>query len=58
MGDSFICSVKAQYPTVKTVLYSNHANVEQVAHSCGADAWALKSDGIIRLREVVASTLS
>ena len=56
-GDTFISTVAAQYPQVCTVLFSNHYNVEAAAKACGADAWMLKSDGILRLREIIAGLL-
>ncbi len=56
-GDAYILMAKVEYPTLKTVLFSNHANVEQAAKACGADAWMLKMSGITRLREIVADLL-
>lgn len=52
-GDALIAAAKAQYPAVKTMLYSNHANVHEACIVCGADAWMRKTEGISRLRELV-----
>lgn len=57
-GDTFITLVAARYPAVKSVLFSNHATVGEVARACNADAWMLKSDGILRLREIIAGLLT
>lgn len=56
-GDDFILLVKAEYPNVKTVLYSNHSDVDKAATACNADAWMRKTDGIVRLRTVVTEVL-
>lgn len=56
-GDVLITKVKAQYPGVKTVLFSNHAHVGQIAQACGADAWMLKTEGVLRLREIIAGLM-
>ena len=53
MGDALIAEVKTRHPGVKTVLFSNHANIEPVARAVGADAWMLKIEGIVRLREII-----
>jgi len=53
-GDALIALVRADFSGVKTVLFSNHAEVKTVAQACGADAWLRKYEGISRLREVVA----
>lgn len=53
-GDEFVRLLKASHPAIKTLLYSNHANVHEAAADSGADAWLRKSDGIRRLREMVA----
>jgi len=57
-GDDFIREVKTTRPGLKTLLYSNHTNVGEAAAASGADAWLRKSDGIRRLREIVAQQLS
>ncbi len=57
-GDAFICLVKTQFPGVCTLLYSNHANIEQTAIACGADGWIRKTDDIFRLRALVAALLT
>jgi two-component system phosphate regulon response regulator PhoB len=56
-GDDLITAVKAHNPCVKTVLFSNHANIEPAARGVGADAWMLKTEGILRLREIVTELL-
>ncbi len=57
-GDTFICMVAAHYPGVKSVLFSNHSTVNKAAQTCNADAWMLKSEGIFRLREIIAGLLA
>lgn len=56
-GDAFITLVQQQYPATKTMLFSNHPDVDVAARACHADAWMVKNQGIKRLREVVASVL-
>jgi len=56
-GDTLITTVKAQYPTIPTILFSNHINVQEAAAACHADAWFRKSDDILRLRKMVADLL-
>jgi len=56
-GDAFITQVQARAPKVKTVLFSNHFDVDDAARACHADAWLLKSEGIQRLRETLARVL-
>lgn len=53
MGDTLISLVKTQYPAVKTILFSNHTDVDRAAEAVGADAWFRKIDGIIKLRQLV-----
>lgn len=53
-GDTLIFRNKQEYPGMRSILYSNHAAVDQVAGVCGADAWMRKSEGIQRLRDIVA----
>ena len=57
MGDAFITLVRDRYPGVKTVLFSNYANVDDGARASHADAWMVKNDGILRLREIVSLLL-
>ena len=57
-GNAFICQVKAETPGVCALLYSNHANIEQTAAACGADAWIRKTDDIFRLRAIIAELLA
>jgi DNA-binding NtrC family response regulator len=57
-GDTLIAAVRGSYPTLRTVLYSNHAHVDEAAQACGADAWVRKSEGIQRLRQVIGGLLA
>ena len=57
-GDALIVAVKAQFPEVKTVLYSNHAHVNEAAAECGADAWFRKMDSAVHMRQVITGLLS
>lgn len=57
-GDDFITQMNGRYPDIKTVLYSNHTHVDEAARASGADAWLRKSEGIIRLRAVIAELLN
>lgn len=56
-GNILVCQAKAAYPAMKTLLYSNHADVNIAANACRADAWIRKTEGILRLREVVNGLL-
>lgn len=56
-GDALILLIKLDYPNVKTVLFSNHNDVNMVAESSGADAWMRKSEGIHRLSQIIADQL-
>ena len=56
-GDAFITLVKERFPGIKTILFSNHTNVDEGGRASHADAWMVKSDGIKRLREMVAGLL-
>ncbi len=56
-GDAYILLVKVEFPQVKTLLFSNHPDVEEAARACGADAWMLKTEGIQRLRNIVVELL-
>ena len=53
-GDALIVWAKSQVPAIKTILFSNHLQVEELASACGADAAYRKIDGIVRLRQLVA----
>ncbi len=57
-GDALIATAKAQYPGLKAILYSNHAHVEEACAACGADACMRKTEGIMRLRELIKQMLS
>lgn len=52
-GDALITYAKSHCPAMKTMLYSNHASVDEIADACHADAWFRKSDDIFRLRQLV-----
>jgi len=56
-GDAFIYFIKVEFPNVKTMLFSNHTDIAEVARISGADAWMMKSEGIYRLREIIADLL-
>ncbi len=56
-GDAFITLVQERYPGVKTVLFSNHGNVDEAGRACHADAWMVKSDGIKCLQQLIAALL-
>lgn len=53
-GDALILKLKAQYPGIKAILFSNHYEVNRLAASSGADAWMRKTEGIQRLRQMIA----
>lgn len=57
MGDKLIATAKAQYPAIKTILYSNHAHVDEAATICGADGWFRKMDNSANLRQMIAKLL-
>jgi len=56
-GDALIALAKQQYPTIKAILYSNHADVDVIAAACGADAWLRKYEGILKLRTLISTVL-
>jgi DNA-binding NtrC family response regulator len=56
-GDALVLRIRAEYPAMKTLLFSCHNDVDQAAKSSGADAWMRKTDGIVRLRQVIADLL-
>jgi DNA-binding response OmpR family regulator len=45
-GKSIITTLKRHYPAIKTLLFSGDQEgaLMKEAHSCGADAWLVKSD--------------
>ena len=56
-GDALIIWAKAQYPGMKTILFSNHPEVDEIAAACGADAAFRKVEGMIPLRQLVSRLL-
>ncbi len=56
-GDALIRWAKARYPDMKTMLFSNHPEVEEIAVACGADAAFRKMAGIAEFRQVVMALL-
>ena len=57
-GDELIVTAKTQYPGIKTILYSNHTHVEEACASSGADGCMRKTEGIVRLRQLVKEVLA
>ena len=57
-GDALIVTVRAQYPAIKTILFSNHIHVETAAVACGADSWFRKMDDTARLRQLMNDLLA
>lgn len=57
-GDALICWAKTRYPGMKTILFSNHLEVNEIAAACGADAALRKVDGIGPLRRLVSCLTS
>jgi len=57
-GDELIRLVKVQHPGLKTLLFSNHADVDKAAAEVGADAWLRKIEGVHQLRETIRELLS
>jgi len=57
-GDALICWAKTRYPGMKTILFSNHLEVNEIAAACGADAALRNVDGIGTLRRLVACLTS
>jgi len=49
-GDALIAWVKVQLPEMKTILFSNHPKVNEIAVECGADAAFRKDESIAKLR--------
>ncbi len=56
-GDTLISRAKALYPAMKTLLYSNHTDVDTAAAQVGADAWFRKIEGVVRLRQTIRPLL-
>jgi len=56
-GDALIYLLKVEFPALKTMLFSNHTDIVEIGRISGADAWMMKSDGIHRLREIIAGLL-
>ncbi|MHB9132688.1 MAG: response regulator [Armatimonadota bacterium] len=56
-GDSLITLAKTQYPAMKTILYSNHSDVDKAAAVVGADAWFRKIEGVTLLRQTISKLL-
>jgi len=56
-GDALISLAKTEYPAMKTMLFSNHNDVNKAAEGAGADAWFRKIDGIARLRQAIGKLL-
>ena len=54
-GDGLILWAKAHASGIKTILFSNHPQVDEIAAACGADASFRKTEGIIRMRQMVNS---
>lgn len=52
-GDALIHWAKSHYPDIKSILYSNHPQVDEIAKSCGANSAFRKIEGIVKLRQLV-----
>jgi DNA-binding NtrC family response regulator len=52
-GDALIAWAKMQYPGMKTILFSNHPQVDEIAATYGADAAFRKIEGIVKLRQLM-----
>lgn len=57
-GDDLISLIKTRYPFMKTVLFSNHARVNDACLQCHADAFFRKLEGITRLRQITSNLLA
>jgi DNA-binding NtrC family response regulator len=57
-GDALILWAKAHDPGIKTILFSNHPQVDEIATACGADAAFRKTEGILKMRQLVSNLLS
>lgn len=57
-GDIFITAVKLLYPTIITLLASNHLYLKEAALACGADACFRKMEGNAALRQLLTELLS
>ena len=56
-GDELITRVKGRFPILRTVLFSNHAHVDQAARASGADAWVRKIEGVNHLLGIIRAQL-
>lgn len=56
-GDTLIQQAQAMAPEMPTVLFSNHANVDEAATAVHASAWFRKIEGIVRLRQIIQTLL-
>lgn len=56
-GDELVRVAKTRYPAMKTILFSNHSDVDKAAEAVGADAWLRKIEGISRLRQTIRQLL-
>jgi DNA-binding NtrC family response regulator len=56
-GDALILWAKERDPQLKTILFSNHLEVDEAAATSGADAAFRKIEGIIPLHELVTRLL-
>jgi DNA-binding NtrC family response regulator len=54
-GDALILWTKIHHSGIKTILFSNHPQVDDIAAACGADASFRKTEGIIRLRQLITA---
>jgi DNA-binding NtrC family response regulator len=54
-GDALITWAKHHNAALRTVLFSNHSRVLEVADACGADAGFRKTDGILKLRALMTT---
>lgn len=52
-GDTLICWAKDHAPDSKTILFSNHTQVDELAAACNADGWFRKIEGAAPLRQLV-----
>ena len=57
-GDALILWAKTHDPDMKTILFSNHPEVDEIAVACDADAAFRKVEGMIPLRQLVSSPAS
>lgn len=57
-GDALIRWAKMHDASIKSILFSNHPLVDDVAAACGADAAFHKIEGIVQLRKLVKSVMT